>query len=169
MTAPKPLTDAEKSRILALHADGHSCRAIARETGRSFTACAKVVRDAGRATKTGQTADATAARIARANESRLDRAEALLDEATEIQAGMWDPVVDYMSTPHGPVRIERDPTARELKTSVDAIARIADTVDKLIAAINIDGNAEHRSMVEQLAEGLKAVRGQLKEQPDDGS
>ena len=57
MTAPKPLTDAEKAQILALHADGHSCRAIARETGRSFTACAKVVRDAGRATKTGQTAD----------------------------------------------------------------------------------------------------------------
>ena len=53
---------------------------------------------------------------------------------------------------------------------VNNITSIISKEEKIaMRSINIDSNAGHRSMVEQLAEGLKAVRGQLKKEPDEGS
>ena len=165
MSAPKPLTDAEKETILALHTSGLSCRQIAKEVGRSFTVCARVVRQAGVKTDTRQTAEATATRMSRVTEGKLDRIEALLAEAEELRRGMWSPVVETMNTAHGPLFVEREPTAREVKTTIDAVVRVLETVEKLWQTLPVDETAEQRSLMGNLMAGIKAVRAQLDDPP----
>lgn len=171
MPAPTPITDAERRAILAHHANGLSARAIARETGRSFTACARIVREAGLATDTTQTAEATATRVRRARAAKLDRAEALMAEAEELRRGMWDPVAEVVNTPSGPMWLEREPTARELKTQIDAIVRLVDTVDKLLAHFPDDQNTDDKSLMSNLMGELATFRATLDDPPaaDDGA
>lgn len=161
MSAPKPLTDAERETILARHASGLSCRQIAKEVGRSHTVCARIVRESGAKTDTAQTAAATATRMRRVTAGKLDRIEALLAEAEELRRGMWEPVTETMNTPHGPMFIEREPTAREIKTTIDAVTKILETVEKLWTTLPTDETAEQRSLMGNLMAGIKAVRAQL--------
>lgn len=165
MAAKTPITDAERAAILDLHAAGLSARAIARSVGRSYSACARVVRESGAKTDTTQTADATAARVRRANAQKLTRAEELLAEADELRRGLHDPIAEVVNTTAGPMWVERDPHPREIKTTVDAVTRLLDTAGKLLDSVNVDDNAESRSLLSNIMAGLTEYRATLDDPP----
>jgi len=81
----RPVTDAERERVAALHADGLSCAAIARELGRSRSTISRIARDAGLPFDRAQTRTATAARQVDAKARRTALAERALDSADEME------------------------------------------------------------------------------------
>ena len=171
MPAPEPLSDDERRDILAWHRAGYSSREIARRVGRGHSTCSRVVRESGAKTDTRQTAAATAARMRAVNDAKIDRVERLLQEADELHRGLHDPVREVISTSHGPAWVEREPSAREVKVTVDAIARLVDVAEKIMATASLDGNSERKSMMSELHQSLIALRhsGALDDKPaDDG-
>ena len=170
MNAPRPLDEWEREYIVKRHAEGASCRMIARELTRGHATVSRTLQAAGARTNTAQTAAATEVRLQRINSEKVDRTEALLAHADEVLRSAWDDVREMMNTTAGPMWVEREPNAREIKTAFDAAAKLIDAADKTVAGINLHGGS-NKSMVEELRQGIRAVAAQVKgeQQPgDDG-
>ena len=73
----------------------------------------------------------------------------------------WDDVREMMNTTAGPMWVEREPSAREVKTAFDAAAKLIDAADKTVAGINLHGGS-NKSMVEELRQGIRAIAAQVK-------
>lgn len=90
MAANKPVTNAEKARILELHATGMSRNDICRETGRAAATVTKTVRDAGRSFDRTATKAATEAKKADAAslraQAQLVELEILRHEQTHVRS-----------------------------------------------------------------------------------
>lgn len=170
MNAPRPLEEWERDYIVKRHTEGASVRVIARELSRGHATVSRTLQAAGATTDTAQTAAATEVRLQRINAEKVDRTEALLAHADEVLRSAWDDVREMVNTTAGPMWVEREPNAREIKTAFDAAAKLIDTADKTVAGINIH-NGSNKSMVEELRQGIRAIAAQVKgEKPpgDDG-
>lgn len=90
--APKPLTAAERDRIAALHAEGATCTAIARDLGRSKSTVAKAAKAAGLTFNAERTTPATENRVAANRAKRAALETRFLDEAGKL--------LDQLGQPH---------------------------------------------------------------------
>ncbi|MGO2112563.1 MAG: helix-turn-helix domain-containing protein [Pseudoclavibacter sp.] len=90
-----PLSDAERTRILDLHAQGHSRNAIARETGRAAGTVTTVLRAAGRSTDRSATKQATEARQVDLAASRVELAQKMMQRAHKIVDDLDNPYTVY--------------------------------------------------------------------------
>jgi len=81
----RPVTDAERERVRALHAQGLNCREIADEIGRARSTVSVIARDLGLSFDRAQTQQATAARQVDARARRAELANLALDDAHEMR------------------------------------------------------------------------------------
>lgn len=82
----RPVTNAERDRIRALHADGLNCREIADEIGRARSTVSVIARNLGLAFDRAQTKTATEARQVDAKKRRAELADLALDDAHTMRA-----------------------------------------------------------------------------------
>lgn len=157
MTAQRRLTDADRQNIATRYAQGESMRTIARHTGWSLSTISKAVRDAGVPTDTTRTDAATATVKARADADRIDRAERLLRDAEELRRGLFDPIREPVNTSAGVAWIERDPNPREQLATVNAIGRLVDQSERLLALVDDQSLTTQKSVLDRLMAGLQAA------------
>ncbi|EFC80188.1 GcrA family cell cycle regulator [Parafrankia sp. EUN1f] len=153
-----PFTDADVERLRELHTAGMSCGAIARQMGRSRSTVSEHAKRLGLAFD-GPPAEATAVKAATNREMRADlirrmlrRAGAVLDrlEADTYQHRITTGEASYIvSDPVVPAADEK-----ALSGAIASYMRTAMEAEKLDAAV---GDTDGRSMLEALADGLKAV------------
>lgn len=86
------MTDDELDRIRDLHAQGKSCRQIAADLGRAFSAVSRHCRDMGLTFDTARTLEATEVRTTANKAKRAALESRLLDEAAEL--------LDQLHVPH---------------------------------------------------------------------
>lgn len=86
------MTPDELDRIRELHAEGKSCRQIASDLGRAFSAVSRHCRDMGLKFDTAGTAEATEVRTTANKAKRAALESRLLDEAAEL--------LDQLHAPH---------------------------------------------------------------------
>lgn len=154
--AAGPLTPHERDRIRALHADGTSCKEIARQLGRSPSTISKAAAAMGLAFDRAQTAAATRAKQADAKARRADLSLKLLDDAERLRQRLWQPSDQVISTPKGPARVRLDlPPARDVRDIMTAVhTAVRGHVD--IERLDADSGTEAaKSMLGALAEGLQ--------------
>lgn len=89
------LTDAERARILDLHAQGLSRNAIARETGRGAATVSRTLAAAGRTMDRSSTKQATEARQIDLAASRVELAQKMMQRAHTILDGLDGPYTVY--------------------------------------------------------------------------
>lgn len=87
----KPLTDAERDRIRALHGQGMGRNDIAAELGRSQSTVSKVAAELGLSFDRSRTEAATTAKVADAKARRAALSLALIGDAERLRSQMWVP------------------------------------------------------------------------------
>ncbi|MGD3112902.1 helix-turn-helix domain-containing protein [Streptomyces sp. YGL11-2] len=157
----EPISDAERDQVRRLHAEGKSRNATARAIGRSSSTVSKIARDEGLRFEGGaRVAPATAARQLDLAEQRRQlvgrlyaRASANLDraEATEY--------VRVELLPNGrTVRVISDePPAQDERHHSQAISSYLTSAARLVEIDAGTGTGEVRSMLTDLARGLRAA------------
>jgi hypothetical protein len=168
----KPITDAEKDRIFALHGDGLSCAQIAKEIGRGKTTVANHAAKMGLNFDRHLVMEATQARIVDARARRAALVHRLLDEAEQL--------LDRLQKPYTVWRISNDgdlhtgklelPDARDQR---DLMLGAATAIDKSLRLEQFDadpGINGAKSMLGALAAGLGQAYNELNPPaPDDGA
>lgn len=159
-----------RRRILDLCHKGLSVRAIGKEVGVDFGTVSHVAREEGfrfSEERVSRTREATATRVKRLKEQRLDLAEQLLADAFRTRARMWDEHQVYERGPQGMVLVTLPmPTIKDQRDGYHTVEAQINAHDKLMAGIVDSTNQARVSMVEQLAEGLRAARKLLPDNPD---
>lgn len=89
--ASRPLTQADRDQVRALHAQGLGRNAIAAQIGRSASTVSKLAKAAGLTFDRRTTKQATAARIADARSRRSELMLTFLDDAARLRAQIWQP------------------------------------------------------------------------------
>ncbi|WP_338057430.1 helix-turn-helix domain-containing protein [Streptomyces yunnanensis] len=156
-----PITDKDRNEVRRLHAAGQSRNQIARAIGRSSSTVSKIARDEGLRFEGGaRVAPATAARQLDLAEQRRQlagrlyaRASANLDrvEATEYVR------VELLPTGR-PVRLISDePPAQDERHHSQAISSYLTSAARLVEIDAGTGTGEVRSMLTDLARGLRAA------------
>lgn len=151
-----PVTSAEKDRIYALHSDGLSCAAIAKEIGRSKSAVARHAEAMGLKFDRHLVAEAAHARVIDGKARRSILTHRLLDEAERL--------IDRINQPYRVWRINNDgdlmtglldlPDARDQR---DLMVAATTAIEKSLRLEDYDrdtGNADDKSMLTDLREGL---------------
>lgn len=163
MPRPAPLTDADRARILELHAQGMSRNDIHRETGRSAAAVTKVVHDAGLSFDRSATAAATEARKADLAARRASLREKYLQRADELLEQMTQPCTVFNFGGKDNTYAEHQltkPPVKDLRDLMQA-ASIATTAEIRIA------QADQNQGVEAARSLLAGIAGALGLTPDD--
>lgn len=152
-----PITEQEKDRIAALHADGLSRNAIAREIGRGASTVSRICHELGLRFDRHLTVEATAAKVADAAERRARLQEATLASAERLMAQMFAPSTifnfggkenDYNERP------VEEPPFRDKKDIATAVAALAQTALKLAEYDKAVGDEGDKSMLTDLREQL---------------
>lgn len=90
-----PISDDDKARILALHAEGKSRNEIARLTGRAAATVTKTVHAAGLTFDRTATESATAAKKADAAALRAQLELDYLEDAQRLRKQLWEPCIAF--------------------------------------------------------------------------
>lgn len=152
------LTIRERDRIAALHAEGKSCNAIAKDLGRSASTISKAAKAAGLSFDASRTVPATENRVAnnRAKRSKLE--ERLLDEAALLLDQLhqqhlvfnWSKDNDYAERLHDEPDVQaKVALVRGAGTAIDKALKLAEA-DKAS-----DGAVAGKSMIGGLFEVLR--------------
>lgn len=168
----RPLTEDEKDKIFALHSEGYSCAAIARELKRAKSTISTAARTMGLKFDRHLVMEATEAHVKDARAKRAELANALLDDAERLRQRV-----------HAPYKVWRILNDGELATGTLDLPDARDQRD-LMAAVNTAVGASLRleefdadpgingakSMLGALAAGLGEAYNQLNPPvPDDGA
>lgn len=158
MASAPPLTEAERQRILDLHAAGKSRNDIAADVNRSGAVVSRVVKEAGLSFDRASTHAATQARKVDLAAKRAELRAKLLNRADEFIEQMDKPAVVFnfggKDNTFEQRRLNRPPVKdiRDLMQS----ASIAITAELRIAqADNDQGDAAARSLLTRLADALE--------------
>ena len=87
----RPLTQADRDQVAALHAQGFGRNAIAAKIGRSASTVTTIARDLGLSFDRTATEAATRAAVADAKARRTALMHTLLDDAARLRAQLWQP------------------------------------------------------------------------------
>jgi len=161
MAARRPVTDAERDQVRAMHADGASRNAIARALGRSPSTITAIADELGLSFNRERTAAATAAKQADNRARRAQLAAALLDDVERLRAQLFAPTTVYAFGGRDNVyrehKVDRPPP-REQRDIVLAITNLiashlrlveydrdtgADPVTGMLGALLADLQARH--------------------------
>lgn len=134
MNTPQSEPTAEdRQAMLDLHAQGYSVREIGRRVGWSHATVGRHLNRMGCDMDRSQTAEATAARVNRLNERRIELAEALFEDALSMRSRVWDEYVVVTSGPEGPAKVHLDePPLKEQADGIKALHTTIDTIDRLL-------------------------------------
>lgn len=150
----KPITPEQRAQILALHAAGHSCQSIARETGLSAQTVSKYAREAGRSFDRAKTKAANAANSADFKRRRLEHAGRALDLAEYVLERFPAKYRRVVKGVNGAELVDVDPAPEDLRQYAAAYALL---VDKHLALDKHDRGDDHeeaRSMADKLLEAF---------------
>lgn len=168
MPQRKPITDAERVRVVELHNAGWSRAAIARDLGRAPSTVGKIAAAAGVDFDRTRTEQATAAKQADNRAKRADLESLLLDDALELRKRLWQPARVYAfggkENDYNEAWLDEPPFADKRQ-----IMQTAGTaVDKAIkiAAVDADNGADE---AKSMLGGIAALINQANEQQGDGN
>lgn len=154
----------ERAEMLDLHEKGYSVREIARTTGWSKAAVSRHLASMGADTDRSLTAEATAARVRKIQEQKLDLAEKLMTDSFDWRHRAWDEYIVVVAGPEGPSTIHMDePPLRDQESAAKALAATVNTVDQLLNGIGNDEAAQSKNVLTNLVDGLAQLIGS-----DDG-
>ncbi|WP_067483798.1 helix-turn-helix domain-containing protein [Actinomadura hibisca] len=157
-----PLTPDEHDRIRALHAEGLSRNAIARELGRSMAAVSAAAERMGLEFDRARTRAATKAKQIDAKAKRAQLSLDLLNDGERLRTRLWEPTEVVVSTPKGPVRVTLPlPPARDARDIMAAVhTAIRGHAD--LERLDSDSGADAaKSMLGQLGEALQLAANQI--------
>lgn len=162
-----PITQAERDKIVALHAAGHTRNDIAKQTGRAAGSITKIVTDLGLSFDRSATKAATEAKVA---DGRARRAALMLDllaDAARLRAQLFAPCVVHAFGGKENTYAEHElnePTFADKRNIVQAVSTAISTSLRLDQHDADSGADDAKSMLGALAEGLKAAYDELQQQ-----
>ena len=157
MAKPNPVTEDEKDRISALHADGLSRNAIARQLGRSPSTISKTCDELGLRFDRHLTVEATAAKVADAAQRRAKLQDETLAGAQKLMEQMFDRALVYSFGGKENEYNERwhnEPPFRDKQSIAIAVKALADTALKLAEYDKATGDEGDKSMLTDLRDTL---------------
>lgn len=168
----RPITDADRDRLFALHSDGLSRNQIAKEMGRGPSTVSKLAKEAGLSFESHRTAEAVEARVADARAKRAALAVKLLDDAELLRQRLHNRYTVWRIGSEGDLytgTLEL-PDARDQR---DLMVAAGTAIDKSLRLDEYDadtGIAGAKSMLDALAAGLGEAYERLNPPPPpDGS
>lgn len=157
----RPVTEEERDRVFALHADGLSRNAIARELGRGESTVSRIAAEAGLRFDRHVVAEAVEAKkidgAARRAQLQLDA----LDAAAKLFSQMFAPTKVYNFGGKDNDYNERavdEPPFRDKRDIATSIKALADTALKLAEYDKATGHEDERSMLVDLRQALMEAR-----------
>lgn len=160
--AGPPITEQEMDRIAALHADGLSRNAIARELGRSQAAVSRACDRMGLRFDRHLTVEATAAKVADAAARRAALQEQTLAGAERLMGQMFAQTRVYSFGGKENEYNERwhdEPPFRDKRDIATAVAALAQTALKLAEYDKAVGDEGDKSMLTDLRDKLAQAFG----------
>jgi len=162
MAARRPITDDDRRRVAALHAEGLSRNEIARRIGRSMATVSKIAAELGLSFDRTRTREATRAKVADARERRATLALKLL-QLVEQEADAFNQPCTLHSFggrdhTYRSRTVDRPPP-RERR---DMAATISLLVDKHVRLVELDADTGHgqaASLLGALLDNLQAKHG----------
>ncbi|RGC68433.1 hypothetical protein C5N14_13685 [Micromonospora sp. MW-13] len=166
MTRPRPVTQADHDQVRALHAQGLSRNAIAKELGRSGKTISEIAARLGLSfERAGATAAATAAKKADGAARRAQLQLDALDAANKLMGQMFAPALVYnfggKENDYNSTTLEEPPFA-DKRNIATAIQALAGTALKLAEYDKATGNEDEKGMLGELRDALRAARDQAK-------
>ncbi|MCM2420296.1 helix-turn-helix domain-containing protein [Streptomyces sp. RKAG293] len=168
----EPITDAERTRVRALHAAGRARNDIARELGRSGSTVSKIAREEGLSFARGpEVVAATDARRLDLAARRQQLAEALHEDAERLRAQLWAPCTigafGGKDNEWAQVDLDRPPFADQ-RQILAATSIAVDKSLKLAPSEGGEGAEDVRSMLGTLGEVLADAFADDEQGADDG-
>ena len=173
-SARQPLTTDEKARIKLLHAAGKGRNEIAKELSRSGYTISKAIKEMGLGFDESQTVEATAARVAKMRDRRVDIAEKLLNDVELIHQRLWSEHTYYERGQDSLIPVTLPlPPLRDLRDGYSALQIALKGHTELIAG-STDATVESkRSVLANLIAGIHDVvardKAEGRERPDMGA
>lgn len=125
MAASKPITKAQRAKVIELHGTGQGRNAIAQAVGIGAATVTKIVHEAGLTFDRAATRAATEAKQADSRSRRAEIASGLLDDVEKIRGKFWSGYVWVGNSKDGPETITlEEPDAPALKAYVQAAATL---------------------------------------------
>lgn len=168
------MTPEQRAEIIRLCEDDDlSVRAIAERVGVSASTVSRTARAAGikfSEERLSQTREATATRLRRVREDRLDLAERLLEDAFRTRARMWEEHKFYERGPEGLVLVTLPmPSIKEQRDGYHTIQAQVDAHDKLMGSIDHGDDDNRKNLMTNIMESLAGYRATLDDQPGEGT
>lgn len=166
--ARRPVTDAERARVVELHAAGLSRAAIARDLGRSPDTVGRIAADADLSFDRARTAAATTAKQADNRARRAALVEEAYKQALAVIARMAAPDgYDATGTATNGVTVVTRvalPPAHDVKALAGAFSTLTASAARM-EAVDVADDVDHaRSLLGQLAVNLDVVVGAMDRQ-----
>ena len=167
-----PLTEDEKDRIFALHSDGLTCAAIAKEIGRSKSAVSRAAAGMGLKFDRHLVMEATEAHVIDARAKRAALANALLDDAEKLRQRVNAPykvwrILNDGELVTGTLELPDARDQRDLMAGVSTAINASLRLEEFDADPGINGA---KSMLGALAKGLGEAYNELNPPvPGDGA
>lgn len=163
MPTPPPQdvpTAQDRKKMLDLHEKGYSVREIARRVGWSKAAVSRNLSRMGADTDRSQTAEATAARVRKIQERRVELAEKLMEDAFDWRHRIWDEYTLVIPGPEGVEHVRLDePPLKEQSDGQKALDSTIASIDRLLEGIGNDEADDAKAVLVNLVEGLAELVG----------
>lgn len=155
-SAPVPIE--ARREMLRLHEEGYSIREIAQEVGWANSTVSRYLRMAGADTDRSRTAEATAARVRKIQERKVDLAEELMDDSFSWRHRIWSEYTHVVNSSEGPTTVDLDePPLSEQASGAKALDITINTVDRLLEGIGDSGVDDAKNVLGNLLEGLASL------------
>ncbi|KAB2384740.1 helix-turn-helix domain-containing protein [Actinomadura montaniterrae] len=167
--ARRPVTQAERTAVAELHAQGLSRGAIARKLKRSADTVGRIAADQGLTWDRSRTAKAVAAKQEDNRARRARISAGLLDDAEWLRERMRAESIQVVSTPKGPSQVLLAlPPARDTRDFMVAATSALKAHADLERIDSGSGADQAKSMLGQLGEALQLAADQINTTPGEG-
>lgn len=148
MSSPKPISDRERTHVVADIDAGMHRNELARKYKRSPSTISKIAAQAGRSFDRTKTAAATQAFVVDMAARRAALAEGLLADAEYLRQRLREEHHQWISTPDGPEQVTLDkPPLRDVRDGMGAVGQAIASHAKLIEMDSDDADSDARSLM----------------------
>ncbi|MBF6333333.1 helix-turn-helix domain-containing protein [Nocardia transvalensis] len=155
---PGKVTDADRARIIELHAEGKGRNEIADALGLTPGTITYWARKLELRFDDSQTAEATAARLEQLKRRRLDLAEMIEARIPDLHERLWSPVTTYERGADALIPVTLPlPPLRDLRDGYTALSLALRSLSELVTSQANETVAADRSMLSDLFDRLKAA------------
>lgn len=157
--APSPTPD-DRNLMWDLHQQGYSHREISREVGFAPATISRYLRLMGADTDRSLTAEATAARVRKLAEKRVNLAESLMEDAFSMQHRVWDKYSQYINTAEGAELVHlEEPPLQDQNHGIKALETLVKTVDTLLDGVDTGDQDQAKNALDEIMAGLTELVG----------